>query len=654
MDKTLAKKLRKGTQFHDYVVEQVRLRRRMSEAKFSARHSKWKQDDETFVSYMPERDADRLRRGSRELGGKPEFTTLYIPFDYAVLMSAHTYMTSVFLGRSPPFQYTGWNENSETGALAIETLINYQTVVGRALAPLYIWLMDGAKYGLGVVGNYWCEEQHFVTREVEVPDEFLGVPLGTTHTEIQTMEVAGYKGNKLYNVRPYDFLPDPRVTPANFQQGEFAGRLTNTSWNEVVRKVKAGYFHAANAAYLKEKGNSGGGGEFYNKHSSHIDYPENPQDTLFGSVDGMRSYELCEMYIELIPSEWDLGTSDYPEKWLFCVVDDDCVIGCRPLGDITNKYPFAVIEYEIDGYAMFKRGLMELAKPMTDVITWLVNTHFYNTRKSLNDMFIVDPTRVVMKDVLDPGAGKVIRLKPEAFGTDVRTAITQLPVQTATQGHINDTAVMAQLIQRVTGVNDSIMGMMQGGGRKTATEVRTSSSFGINRLKTVTEWISATGWQDLAMMMVSNSQQYYDASMKIRVAGAQWQFAPEYLQVNPQDIAGQYDFIPVDGTLPVDRYAQVNLWSSLLQQVGQMPQVAAQYDFGKIFAWIAQLGGLKNIDKFKIQIAPPGAMQQQAQAGNVIPLGGAGGNGAARGSTNPRTEGGTRVPPQVRGVGASG
>jgi hypothetical protein len=194
--------------------------------------------------------------------------------------------------------------------------------------------------------------------------------------------------------------------------------------------------------------------------------------------------------------------------------------------------------------------------------------------------------------------------------------------------------------------------MMQGGGRKTATEVRTSSSFGINRLKTVTEWISSTGWQDLALMLVSNSQQYYDQSQKLRVAGSQWSFAPEYLQVSPEQIAGQYDFIPVDGTLPVDRYAQVNLWSSLLQQIAQIPAVAQQYDFGKIFGWIAQLGGLKNVDKFKIQLMPQKQLALQAQRGNVIPMGGQGGGAGV--STNPRTQGGTRVPPQVRGVGATG
>jgi len=58
-----------------------------------------------------------------------------------------------------------------------------------------------------------------VNREVEVPDTFLDVDLGTTHREMRRVAIPGYKGNRVYNVRPYDFLPDPRVTVLNFQDG---------------------------------------------------------------------------------------------------------------------------------------------------------------------------------------------------------------------------------------------------------------------------------------------------------------------------------------------------------------------------------------------------------------------------------------------------
>jgi hypothetical protein len=360
------------------------------------------------------------------------------------------------------------------------------------------------------------------------------------------------------------------------------------------------------------------------------------------------------MYIELIPREWGLGEGTYPERWAFVTANDSVIIAAQPVGYYHNKFPFSILEGEIEGYALFKRSMLETIGPMTDVMTWLFNTHFYNVRKALNDMFIVDPSKVVMKDLLDPSPGKIIRLKEEMYGQDVRTALTQFAVQDVTQTHMQDAAAVSSLIQRVSGVNDNIMGMVNAGGRKTATEVRTSSTFGINRLKTLTEWFSATGWTDLSQILLQSTQQMMKEPMVVRIAGDVLQYpgaARMAKPVNPQDIAGFYDFIPIDGTLPVDRFAQVSLWSQMLSQMAQAPQVLVQYDLGKIFAFVAQLAGLKNINQFRIDVQSPEALQQQEAAGNVVPIrGGQGGGSAGNGGQRPGQAGNTPVvagPPGV-------
>jgi hypothetical protein len=83
----------------------------------------------------------------------------------------------------------------------------------------------------------------------------------------------------------------------------------------------------------------------------------------------------------------------------------------------------------------------------------------------------------------------------------------------------------------------------------------------------------------------------------------------------------------VDGSLPVDRFAQLNLWKELLAGVLAQPQLAAQFDLARIFMWMAQLGGLRNVDSFRLQLGSPEQLQQQALSGEVVPLNGeAGGN----------------------------
>ena len=168
----------------------------------------------------------------------------------------------------------------------------------------------------------------------------------------------------------------------------------------------------------------------------------------------------------------------------------------------------------------------------------------------------------------------------------------------------------------------SMMGMMEAGGRKTATEVRTSTSFGVNRLKTQCEWFSATGFAPYTQKLIQRTQQNLSIPRQYRLVGDLAQFSPQFAMVGPEDIAGFFDFEAVDGTLPVDRFAQANLWQMLMGQLQNYPQILAQYDVAKIFAWVANLAGIKNIAQFRL--IPDQQAMMQAQAGNIVPISAAG------------------------------
>jgi hypothetical protein len=244
-------------------------------------------------------------------------------------------------------------------------------------------------------------------------------------------------------------------------------------------------------------------------------------------------------------------------------------------------------------------------------------------RAVLNNQFIFDPSRVVVKDVENPAPGKAIRLKPAAYGQDVRGVLAQLQVGDVTRSHLNDMQVFEQIVQRVLGVNDNVMGMVNTGGRKTATEVRSSTSFSVNRLKTTCEWFSAAGFAPLTQKLIQSSQQLYDLERKMRIVGDIGMMSPQFAMVTPDSIAGFYDYEPVDGTLPVDRFAQANLWQMLLGQTRNFPQLMQGLDIVKLFGWVANLAGLKNFNQFRLQVVPDAQLAQQAQAGNVVPLRGA-------------------------------
>lgn len=620
MPTSLALQIKPQTDLHRKLVKLLRDRVQFSKQKMSTYRDRWKKAEENTLAYLPEKETDAKRRVSRDNEGKPQYTTIVVPYTYGILMASHTYWTTVFMARNPVMQFTGRHGESQQQVQAVEAIMDYQASVGQMMVPWYIWLLDVGKYGLGVLGNYWDKEEHTISKIEEYELMIAGtIPTGVKRKRKITEHIPGYEGNKVYNVRPQDFFPDPRVTLANFQKGEFCACYTELGWDTILERQAQGYYH--NIKYL-EKYAKGGELGAREQGSAQLELPDDTGMSPFDFSDQKASsvIKAFEVYVKIIPEQWGLGSGKMPEKWVFTITSDyQLIIGCQPLGAYHNKFPFFVIEYEPEGYALVNRGLPELVQPIQNTMDWLINSHFYNVRKVLNDQFVVDPSRVVMKDLLDPLPGGLIRLKPEAYGTDTKTALTQLTVNDVTQNHLRDMQMMFGIGERAHGVNDQIMGVLQRGGRKTATEVRTSSTFGVNRLKTSSEYFSAMGWAPMTQMMLQNTQQFYDADKKFKIAGDLALDAMQFMQVRQDDIQGFYDFVPVDGTLPVDRFAQANLWKELLGQLRNFPQIMMQYDMGRIFSWVAQLAGLKNITQFKIQLAGPGAIQQQVQAGNLIP-----------------------------------
>lgn len=610
---------------HKLILQKIRDRVLFTQRQYSSRRSSWTKNENACIAYMPERDVDALRRMDRENNGKPQFTTLVLPYTYASLMSAHTYWTTVFFSRTPIMQFAGRHGETEQQTQALEALIDYQMQVGGMIVPLYIWLLDVGKYGCGIVAEYWDSEMATVSEIVEEDQMIAGmIPTGRKVKKKITRQIPGYEGNRLFNVRPFDFYPDARVPMHKFQDGEYCGRYFELGWADVLARRDQGYY--MNVDKLKELMKTTSGSTLNRDiGSSQLEIPT--ANDIFsrdahslGSSVVLKGYEMC---FKLVPKEWNLGTGTTTEKWVFtCSSDFSLLIGAQPLGAYHNKFPYNVIEIEPEGYGLVNRGLPEIAEPIQRTMDWLVNSHFYNVRKTINNQFLVDPSRIVMKDLLDPQAGGLIRAKPAAYGTDLRLAISQLQVSDVTRSHIADLAQMMEFGSRATGINDQIMGqLLPQGGRKSATEIRTSSTFGTNRLKTNAEYFSAMGFGPLAEKIVQNSQQYYDLDRKYKIVGDLMLEAGQgFINVNPETIQGFYDFVPVDGTLPIDRFAQANLWKELLVAMQRFPQVMQGYDLGRIFAWVAQLGGLKNINRFKIQQASPGNIAAQVQQGNIVPI----------------------------------
>jgi hypothetical protein len=656
------KEIRFGTEEHRQVLEAVRQRRKMSFDGMSTRYGAWSDMEERFRAYIKPTAGD-LKRTDQKRDGKPSYVTLVVPYDYAILLTLHTYITAVFLGRNPVFQYDGRHGETSAQVDAVEAIINYQQMVGEWLVPLYIWLMDGPKYGIGILGSQWVDESVVTTESAREPVSYFGINTGRTRDVRRTIRIPGYSGHRLFNVRPQDWFPDPRVSISRFQEGEFCGRRANVGWNTIIRRQQQGVYYNIDAlkanSVMKDS-------NLRDRGSSQLVLPDemetwyvSPGQGTDKSKDIKNNIDLFELEVELIPKTWKLGTSDSPEKWVITVANEAVIVSAEPLGLYHDKFTFDVIEHEVEGYALSKRSLLEVLAPMNDTLSWLFNSHMHNVRKVMNDNLIIDPSGVVVKDFTDPLAGRLIRLKPEAYGKDARAYVHQLQVTDVTQNHLRDSQLVMEMMQRIVGVVENAMGQQSRGGRQTATESRITSNFSVNRMKTNAEYYSAMGFTPLSMKLLQTTQQKYKGDKVFRIAGDLMN-TKQPIKVTAADIAGFYDFVPVDGTLPVDRFAQAMVWKEIFGIVaaGRVPMPGL--DMMGLLKHIAFLSGAKDFSQFQVQVQNQNSINQQVQSGNLVALpGGKGGSptGADSGAAGGGTPGATVQVPQSggsSGVGRAG
>jgi len=467
------KEIKFDSEEHKLILEAVRQRRKMSHDGMSTRYTAWAEMEERFRAYIKPTDGDAKREKLKK-EGKTQYVTLVVPYDYALLLTLHTYISAVFLARNPVFQYDARHGETAAQVDAVEAVINYQQTVGEWLVPLYIWLMDCPKYGLGVIGSDWRDESVVTTESAREPLTYFGIPTGRMRDVRRTIRIPGYSGHRLFNIRPQDFFPDTRVSIARFQEGEFCGRRVNVGWNTIVKRQQQGLYYNIDAM---KKNMVVKDSSLRDRGSSQLVLPDemetfyvSPAQTGDKSKEIKNNIDLFELEVELIPKAWKLGTSESPEKWVITTGNEAVILSAEPLGLYHDKFTFDVIEHEVEGYALSKRSLLEVLAPLNDTLSWLFNSHMHNVRKAMNDMLVVDPSGVTMKDFTDPDAGRLIRLKPEAYGKDARAFVHQLQVVDVTQNHLRDSQLVMDLMQRIPGIVENAMGQQNKGRRQTATE----------------------------------------------------------------------------------------------------------------------------------------------------------------------------------------
>lgn len=606
-----------NSELHGKVLDYLIARIEHSERAMSVFYPRWQAAEKRVQAYIKLEDADLLRKQKNDDGNPSKLVPIVVPYAFATINTIVTYLMYIFAGRQPTFQVGSYKQETIKNARNMETMLQFQGDVQRFVKNLYVFLQHGQIYGIGVLRTYWREMFANRTTRTAMPQVGAGGQLQMVPTSQRSVQMV-YQGNVVEAQDPYLFFPDPRVplTAVN-RRGEFVFWRMFEGRHILKREEAAGTIKYVDYAGDTLPGNqwwevgrvNAAGGQMFPSST----------DNQSGRGNVIRNFvQIDQGTVELVPAELGLGDSTVPEKWIFTILNKKQIVQAALYDADHGMHPVAVAEPYAISLGFGNQGMADYIGPLQDAINWFVNSRQDNVRRVLNDTYIYDPYAIEEKGLKTPGPGRLIRLKMSAVGRDVRTIIQQIPTLDVTKGNAADIETFLSIGERVSSASDNVQGIQDSGGRKTATEIRSAAGFATSRLAAVAKLISAQAMVDASEQMCINTQQYLSEGFYLKVTGQDG--AKDPIFITPEMLVGNFHYPIHDGTLPVDTIALLDVWKEVMLAVLQDPGLRGAYDIGRLFEYVAELGGAKNISGFRLQTASPEAIATGAQAGNLVPL----------------------------------
>ena len=632
IDRDLAEKDTPESEFQKKVLEYVKPLLKASSDKMSRHHLAWENYDWIYRGY-------RINdREDKEAAAKGEPSKIIVPLTFAQVQTAISFLMATYLQRNNFYEFRGMGSEDDKLVFGLETDISYQLSQNAWPLKLYYFLLDTFKYGFGVIKTDWDVNHCYLRTQKRVPIQDMLSKITSLFGKSSSREekyeiveevtkVLKFEGNRIRNVSPFAFYPDPNLPIAKFQDGSFVCHEEERSLADVKRQEDEMYFGTDKIPESMSK-------ELFEYRSRWAGREFKDFTAELGGVDKTISGVVLSE-TQFIMSGKDLNKKfdlklepkDYQAHWSVVVGNDAKIIQFKPLGYLHNQFTYDVAEYSPDANSFYNPGLSETIQELQSLITFFLNSHVINVKKLIKNRFIGDPQYVNVDDVKKNE--DFIRMQGNPPG-DIDRFFKQLSVTDATRGHVQDMDTLAAILQQVSGVNENALGQYAS-GRRSATEARNVSAGSAARLKMHGTLIWYQGLEPAGKKMVSNTRQGRSMKVYEQIIGKKSQpyqdldkmtgmpvMMPaelpydQVIMADPDKIAGGYDFLPFDGTLPSDRQQLVTwlteLYSSLMGN--EQAMIILQKDPTKLLKYIAQLLNIKNLEDFNLTPDTPLMMPQ--------------------------------------------
>lgn len=634
-DIPLKERLLPGSSFHQTMLSRLIARRNLSQTAINKRYDDWNRVDEHVRLFID------LSRRAKEGNGQsnpsmlemPFKRSIVVPLSYAILQVRMTQLLGIFLQRDPMIELSGRGPEDERPSRLIEAVLAYDAMQSNVPYQLYSFLQDSEKYGIAIMYDVWAEEQGWKTKRPDVPPGFPPELFNVMLRKFGGGATKEWTTVKEYNqweaIDPFLYWPDPRVPLSDVQRGEFAGHRAYRPWTFYKSRSEENGGPYFNVDYLGQSG--------VNQQSRSIparDKKMLEQFTLKGVADEQdRGYFTQDhLQIRLIPRDWMLSEETKPEIWWFTWVDDAVIIRAHKAAYDHGQYTYAIGESNPDPHALSNPGTIENLDGIARFTNWLLNSHLQNLMKFLNDSLIYAPSLIEEQDLLNPGPARHVRLSQK--GEDLllqgrlsmESVVYQMKLQDVTQTHLQAVQYLTQLAQLMTAANDPLTGQ-KSKGRTTLGEVQKMAFGASQRVSTTARMIDAMALMPLSLRAISNRQQFTSLEQYYRITGrlVQSMGGIQREMIRPEDIRGDFDYIPHSGAQPPDPGRQADIWVKLLETIVKYPPLAQAgpdgraIDVREIFNETVRTAGIKNIDQFYIKVLPDGQVNKMVEQGNAVP-----------------------------------
>lgn len=584
--------------------------------------------------------------------------------------------------RSPMWRIKpGCGPASVINAATMEQIIERQVNQFDAGLHLLTAVDDVLSSGRATLGTEWTQkrgrraEKTLITAVAVELAKAKG--FGANARDINTLQrefkdAILYEGTQLRPWDPFRTIRDSNTTVNFFQEAEFVGRSfdTNINWllnrenddiarvNELTAKGRSAKPRFFNADYVKVLAESGMAETWWDSDRMESGRNDRTGYTNRPEMNDRKTTKVGCIYMEMqiIPKDWKCGPEKYPVKYFVELSADMIVTGFGALDYLDGNYSVVEFGPNTDGHEISPIGDLMVNFGMHKFSNRLGNYTEEDYRKSVNGgITLVNQDIVDMEHYLNQKTSHKLAMYAKSYVSpeEAKTAIMNFP-------HMSRSPEMMALVEKFMAWDSDALGTGNtmaniGPERPTVPGVR-EAQFQQHGRTELWNWIFAKqGMQDLFWRYVSNQRQFatlpiaarYDGMWADRIRrelgrnplGTPWEVDPEYMtaDIDPQLLTDEFEMTPFTGDMP--QMTDSSGLHGIVQQALQIPEIAmdtfSKLPIHQMLLQALRIDNVPDIEMFEqaappqqvggttnVQVQPDQMVQQQIQAGNLVPVDG--------------------------------